>query len=366
MRDATNCIWSDEWRIGTSPLVEYTEWDRTVKTQITCEKGGTVTTKAGTFENCLKLCLDIGGMEKGLSYRGGKKVYYFADGIGIVRTENEYCGGTKTAIYELTSYEGTGEGFMPVANGLSRRYDAIDLTDGFVGSVEYTYVADEDGDIVLFSDRTGIREVLPPITQYSSIQGEKIEQHLWDEDKWQETHIKYAANNFHLILHLIARPSRNKNNAKRTVELNRFYMNTMENLGQNGEVPPAWYSLYAWTALVRAAALFGDGNKEEGYSMLDIVTEYCEKISSFKKGDLLDTGNPEILGGIKYEYKKEVILLPDGSKEPTSYEYRMSFDAKDFIQCLTAPHGWWWFNFVRNEDRFKEYIDKAKNISDMQ
>ena len=90
LQDATNCIWSDEWRVGASPIVEYTKWSRDVRTQISCEDGGTITTKAGTFENCFKLCLDIGGMEGGWSYRGGKKVYYFADGIGIVRNENEY------------------------------------------------------------------------------------------------------------------------------------------------------------------------------------------------------------------------------------------------------------------------------------
>ena len=90
LQDAANCIWSDEWRVGASPIVEYTKWSRDVRTQISCEDGGTITTKAGTFENCFKLCLDIGGMEGGWSYRGGKKVYYFADGIGIVRTENEY------------------------------------------------------------------------------------------------------------------------------------------------------------------------------------------------------------------------------------------------------------------------------------
>ena len=89
---------SDEWCVGgVSPIVEYTKWDRTFKTQITCEDGGTVTTKAGSFENCLKFPLDIGRMEGGCSYRGGKKEYYFADGIGIVRTENEYCGGASTA-----------------------------------------------------------------------------------------------------------------------------------------------------------------------------------------------------------------------------------------------------------------------------
>ena len=217
LQDATNCLWSDEWRVGASPIVEYTKWDRTVKTQITCEDGGTVTTKAGMFENCFKLCLDIIGMDGGWSYRGGKKVYYFAEGVGIVRTENEYCGGAKTAVYELTSYEGTGEGFMPIADGFSRRYDAIGLTDGFVGAVEYQYVADEDGDIVVFADRTGIRELPPPITRYGAIYGEILEQQLMDEGNWRAAQTKNGVNNFHLILHLIARPSRNYMNAKRSV-----------------------------------------------------------------------------------------------------------------------------------------------------
>ena len=363
LQDATNCIWSDEWCVGATPIIEYTKWSRDVRTQITCENGGTITTKAGTFENCFKLCLDIGGMADGWSYRGGKKVYYFAEGIGIVRTENEYCGGARTAVYELTFFEGVGEGFMPLADGLVRRYEALDLTDGFVGAVEYTYVVDEDGDTVVFADRTGIRELPPPITQYSAIQGEVIEQQLWDEGKWKEGHMKYAANNFHLILHLLARPSRNRNNAKRSIEINGFYMNMMELLGENGAVPPAWYNLYAWTAVVKSAALFGDGKKEEGYDALDIAINFCELISRIKEGDLLDTGNAELLGNVKYEYTKGIIVLPDGSKEPVSYDYRMNFSASNLVYCLTARSGWEWFNSVRNEDRFKEYIERAKKIA---
>ncbi len=364
LQDATNCIWSDEWCIGATPLVEYTKWSRDVRTQITCEDGGTITTKAGTFKNCFKLCLDIGGMDNGLFYRGGKKVYYFADGIGVVRTENEFCGGAKTAVYELTSYEGKGEGFMPMADGLVRRYDALGLTDGFVGAVEYTYVADEYGDIVIFADRTGIRELPPPITQYGAIQDEIIEQQLCDQGKWKEGHMKYGSNNFHLLLHLFARPSHNCYNAKRSIEINGFYMNIMELLGENGTVPPAWYNLYAWTALVKSAALFGAGNKEEGYATLDIAVNFCEKLALFKEGELLDTGNEEVLGGVKYEFSKGVILLPDGSKEPVSYDYRMNFSAKTLTYCLTARSGWEWFSSVRNEERFKEYIERAKKIAD--
>lgn len=362
LQDATNCVWSDEWRIGAAPMVEYTRWDRTVKTQITCEDGGTVVTKAGTFEHCFKLCLDIGGMEGGLSYRGGRKAYYFADGVGIVRTENEYCGGAKTAVYELTSYEGTGDGYMPLADGLVRRYDALDLTDGFVGSAEYSFVCDEDGDIVIFSDRTGIRVLPPPITQYGAIQGEIVEQRLWDEGKWQEGHAKYAANSFHLLLHLLARPSRNRNDAKRSIELQGCYMRMMELLGDDGNVPPAWMNLYAWTALIRSAALFGDGQKELGYDTLEIAIRSCEKTTHFKEGDLLDTGNRGLLGDVKYEYGKGTIRLPDGTREPVEYDFRMNGCADTVAYCLTAPRGWEWFNSVRGEERFLEYVKRAKKL----
>jgi len=364
LQDAANCIWSDEWRVGASPIVEYDKYGNALKTQIVCEDGGTITTKAGTFENCFKVCLDISGMGPGHEYRGGRKVYYFAEGIGIVRTENEYCGGARTAVYELTSYEGVGEGFMPLADSLVRRYDALDLTDGFVGAVEYTYAADEDGDIVVFADRTGIRELPPPITQYSAIQGEVIEARLWEEGKREEGHMKYGANNFHLILHLLARPSYNRGNPKRSIEIHSYYMNMMELLGCEGEVPPAWYTLYGWAALVKAAALFGDGRKEEGYVSLDLALQYCEKIALLHKGDLLDTGNTDLLGGVKYEYDSGVIVLPDGSKEPVSYDYRLRFDVNNLYYAITAPRGWEWFNSVRNEDRFKEYIERAKKMAD--
>ncbi|MFR5785356.1 MAG: hypothetical protein ACLUE4_09815 [Acutalibacteraceae bacterium] len=112
--------------------MEYDWNDCVVKTQLLCEDGGTVATKAGIFEHCLRLTMEISGFIDGWAYRAGKKVYYFADGVGIVRTENEYRG--QTTVYELTSYTGAGEGYMPLADGMLRRYDALDAADGFVGA----------------------------------------------------------------------------------------------------------------------------------------------------------------------------------------------------------------------------------------
>ena len=362
LQDATNCIWSDEWRIGATPIIEYTKWAHDVRTQITCEDGGTITTKAGMFENCFKLCLDIGGMDDGWSYRGGKKVYYFAEGIGIVRTENEYCGGARTAVYELTSYEGVGEGFMPAADGLVRRYDALDLTDGFVGAVEYTYVADEDDDIVVFADRTGVREVPPPITQYSAIQAEVIEDRLWDAGKHEKSRLCHDVNNFHLLCHFFGRPSRYWAAQEKAVAWNKYRLKIMEGLGE-GVVPDAWLGHYASTSFRTACALFGCGEKDEGYEWLEKAFEAYPKWDNIPDGTEMEVGDPLIYGGIKVVKGKALIKLPDGTIEPISYDHLFVGTCSLMYYGMTAPRGWEWFNSVRNEDRFKEYIERAKKMA---
>lgn len=361
LQDAANCVWSDEWRIGASPIVEYTKWSRNVRTQITCEDGGTITTKAGTFENCFKLSLDIGGMEDGWSYRGGKKVYYFADGIGIVRTENEHRSGSRTAVYELTSYEGVGEGYMPMEDGMTRRYDAINLTDGFVGAVEYAYVADGDGDIVVFADRTGIRELPPHITQYASIQAETIEDRLWDEGKHDESRLCHDVNNFHLLCHFFGRDSRHWGAQEKAVAWNKYRLKIMEGLG-DGAVPDAWLGHYASTSFRTACALFGCGKKEEGYEWLEKAFEAYPKWDSIPNGTEMDVGDPLIYGGIKVVKGKAIIKLPNGTIEPISYGHLFEGTCNLMHYGMTAPHGWEWFDSVRNEDRFKEYIERVKKM----
>ncbi len=363
LQDAANCIWSDEWRIGASPIVEYDHYGDAVRTCIICDNGGTITTKAGTFENCLKLSMDIDGMKDGLAYRGGRKVYYFAEGIGIVRTENEYCGGIKVAVYELTVYEGTGEGYMPMADGLVRRYDAIGLTDGFVGAVEYTYVQDDAGHIVIFKDATGIRELPPPMTQYSMIQGEVIEDQLWDAGKHNESRLRHDVNNFHLLCHFFGRPSRYWAAQEKAVAWNKYRLHIMEGLG-DGAVPEAWLGHYASTSFRTACALFGCGKKEEGYEWLEKAFEAYPKWDSIPDGTEMEVGDPLIYGGIRVIKGKSVITLPDGTKEAISYDHLFEGDCSLMHYGMTAPRGWEWFNPVRNEEKFKEYIERAKKLMD--
>ncbi len=369
LQDAANCIWSDEWRIGASPSIEYTKWDRTVKTKITCEDGGTVTTKAGVFDNCFKLSLDIGGMNGGYSYRGGKKVYYFAEGVGIVRTENEYCGRAKAAVYELSSYEGIGEGYMPLEEGMVRRYDALNLTDGFVGAAEYAYVADEDGDIIIFADRTGIRELPPPITFYGAIQGELIEEKLWEEGKREECRLRHDINNFHLLTHFLARESWYRGAQEKAAAWNKYKLNILENLSADGELPPAWYGYYNRTLFITACTLFGCGKREEGYEYLEraFVTAEENKWAKLPEGSLLSVGDPLIFGGIKLVKGENVIELPDGTREPLMvYYWHFDFKVGNMYYGMTAPRGWEWFNPVRNEEKFKEYVERARKLAEIE
>ena len=362
LEDAVKCIWDDAWINGYSETREIATYkNRNGRTRILSEDGGTVTTKAGTFENCLKLSLDIEGMEDGWAYRGGKKIYWFAPGIGIVRTESEYSGADRIAVYELTAYEGTGNGYMPMSDGMMRRYDAQDLTDGYIGAAVYTWVEAGDGLMAVFADRTGIRQNQAPVTQYSSIQGEVLEDALFEDEKWQEGHLRHGINNFHLMQHYIFRKSWHFNNAGRSVEICRFNMQLMESFGEDGEVPPAWYGIYGWTSLVKSAALFGDGRKEEGYLFLERAFAYFIRWNSIADDTLLEVGNREVFGGIRLLKARGLIELPDGTREPITYGKKFRYSS--LRTALNSPQVWAWFNSVREEERFMAYVERAEKLT---
>lgn len=116
--------------------------------------------------------------------------------------------------------------------------NALDLADGFVGAAEYSYVADENGDIVIFADRTGIRVLPPPVTRYGAIQGEEAECRLWEQGKWKETHLKHSENNFHIMLHFLARPGGMPMTRAGQSAPAAHHMALMESFGGKDGVPP--------------------------------------------------------------------------------------------------------------------------------
>ncbi len=146
------CLWSDEWVDGYS-FKERNGRFGTVTRRFSVSGGETVNTPAGTFADCRRIRFEF---ESQTDYFNGQSDFWFAPGVGVVRFEHPYWGGN-CAVWELTAYRGTGEGYFPTDDGLFRRYEPKDLGNGWHGSVEYTFDTDESGTVV-FKDALGTRD----------------------------------------------------------------------------------------------------------------------------------------------------------------------------------------------------------------
>lgn len=375
LHDAVGCLWCEKWKDGYKDTVTINPWgDNIAKTAILCENAGTVETKAGSFENCLKLSLDIGKYGEFVEYRSGKKEYYFAPNIGIVKTVNYYCDDLLIGVYELTGYEGTGDGYMPVSDGLVRKYEAVGLTDGYVSGVEYTYAADDQGQVYIFEDNLGVRKKPEAYIIYPSTCGEDLEEKLWQEgrrdmgnlrhDILDKSRLRHDINDFQLFLHYLEQNDRSWYVPERKTSQSKHRMRIYESLGEkDGEVPKAWLGAYARECFIAACSMLGSYNREEGYPYLDRAFELFIEWDSIPDGELLETGDKFIFGGIKViKGNANVIVLPDGIKEVIregSFFFTIN-GAGLMYHAMTALHGWEWFNGVREEERFKEAVERAK------
>jgi len=151
LTDAAGCLWSDKWTDGyseTDILHDY-GWKK-ITTDLRVEAVPSVTVPAGTFENIIRVHLDAKGLTGGMRYRGGKMVYDFAPGVGIVQTLHYYMDGDteKYSQFVLTEMEGTGEGYMPVSAGMRRVYTLADCLDTVKSRAEYTFGEDEAGRMI--------------------------------------------------------------------------------------------------------------------------------------------------------------------------------------------------------------------------
>ncbi len=376
LQDAVGCLWCEKWKDGYKDTINNNPWEGIfAKTEILCENVGTVETKAGVFENCLKLILDIGKYGEYVEYRSGKKEYYFAPNIGIVKTVNHYCDDILTSVYELTEYAGTGEGYMPVSDGLVRKYEAVGLTDGYVAGAEYTYAADDDGQVYIFEDNLGVRIKPQEYAVYPSTCGEELEEKLWEEgrrdmgnlkhDILDESRLRHDINSFNLFLRFLNQNDRSWYVPERKTAQSKHKMRMFESFGENdGEVPKAWLGAYAWQCLLTACSMFGSGNREEGYLYLDRSLELLKKWDDIPDGELLETGNKFIFSGIKViKGNSDIIVLPNGTKEVIRETgYCFMIDGVDAYDGMTAVHGWEWFDSVRDEERFKKAIERAKKF----
>lgn len=359
LADATGFLWSDEWKAGFDETRTRLYFDDRIKTHIRCENAGKVAVKAGNFENCLKLSLDIDGMPYYVDYRGGKKEYYFAPNVGIIKIVSYSVFDNRPFSYELVSYSGTGKGYMPLDDSLTRRYEAIGLTDGYEAWSEYSYVKDEDGNTVIFEDRAGVRRIPRGITRYDSIESEMKEQALFDEDKDCPSLTGY--NNLMLHLHSIGRECGGYDEPLARAANLKYRVRLCEAAG-GGEAPEAYFGYLCRTCLKASAALVGGGMKEEGYEYLDRAMEYLKKWSVIPEGAELSAGEADVFAGAKIIKGKGVIKLSDGSLKELDDKWFLNPDSGYIYSALTRSDGWEWFDSVRGEKRFKDAVSRAKTL----
>ncbi|MBO5295315.1 MAG: RNA polymerase sigma factor [Clostridia bacterium] len=153
------CLWDQSWKIGDSGAFKnYRYYGKETETEYSIEDGGTVITEAGSFDSCMLIRINWKNVEGGWKYRGGKMEYYFAPSVGIVRAIHHY-DKDQSAVYELTSYTGTGNGYFPFDDGLERHYRAVGLPDEYEGAVDYVCFKDKSGHLIMLEDCTGIRHL---------------------------------------------------------------------------------------------------------------------------------------------------------------------------------------------------------------
>lgn len=157
IHDDMGFVWSDEWVPGYHIEKDGERWHKGAKVVADVLEDETVTVAAGTFANCRHLRYVASGYENGWGYANSEKHCWYAPGVGIVKVRTVFAGGTNEAIYELTDYAGEGEGYFPIADGLYRKYEVLDISDGWHSGVEYTYDTDENS-TVIFQNSWGVRD----------------------------------------------------------------------------------------------------------------------------------------------------------------------------------------------------------------
>lgn len=156
-------VWSDKWTFGYSEtLCKNIQGTDNVTRKITIDsEKHTVTTKAGKFDNCMKVTFEaelpnVSGNYYFDEYQYlwcGKKEFWFKKGVGVVRFDYTWGEYLKSSC-ELVSYVNLSgdESYMPLALGCEWEYDEVNLTNEGYRAKRIIKVACGMGDKFLVHD----------------------------------------------------------------------------------------------------------------------------------------------------------------------------------------------------------------------
>lgn len=147
----TGRIWDDEWKPGYERKFEYNG----VTGKISVCEGGNITTEAGTFDETIKVITYVDRpVGKPYFYDAaecGRKEYYFAKGVGLVRHDciwgEELTSRSELAFYSLPAAK---DEYMPFSIGNRWEYDEMNLkSEGYRARRIYNVLCGNAGKYLL-------------------------------------------------------------------------------------------------------------------------------------------------------------------------------------------------------------------------
>jgi len=110
-------FWDDEWLRGEEITPDIRRFFTSAVAKFS--DAGTVVVAGGTFEGCVfaDVLLEMPRPFHSFAEKTRRR-YVLAPGIGIIRLLDDATG----AVYDLESYSGTGTGYLPLCEGISRKY----------------------------------------------------------------------------------------------------------------------------------------------------------------------------------------------------------------------------------------------------
>lgn len=204
---------------------------------------------------------------------------------------------------------------------------------------------------------------------YDGCRNEVIENRLAKQGRKEEAILQHCINNFEIVCHFLERRHHDQRDPARSIPWNKKLMAFLEFLGGGDGVPEIWRGRYAHCALEISHMYFGAGDFEEGYRWLDRTFELYEAWDAIPDETLLDTGDPEVFGGIRGA--KTIngtagvwdIVLPDGTRRYcyTAYAYILA-EKTDIYHMILH---WGGTKKVRDEERMQPYIARAKALAEI-
>ena len=152
---------------------------------------------------------------------------------------------------------------------------------------------------------------------------------------------------------------------ERTAAWEKHVMRLFSAFDQSGNVPDGWTGCYAESALKASGALIASGKTEEGFEMLDTALTFAERWVAFPDGALLSLGCGDAFGGAMISKKGKSmsanICFPDGRQVWSPYIWLFQMTKSEPYIQLTR---WSWFDGVKEDERYKSALEKAKRIAD--